>query len=295
MEALQLPVNATMVDATFGRGGHTSACLRELGPEGRILAIDRDPDAVAYGNRQFASEPRVKVVQGNFSEMKQLLSENLPGVEVHAILLDLGVSSPQLDESRRGFAFQKDGPLDMRMNPAAGISAAQWLMQVEESELSLIIKRLGEERFARRIARDIKQHLVEHEISTTSELAAIVSDAIPFKEKHKHPATRTFQAIRMFVNQELEEISNVLPDALDALRVGGRLVVISFHSLEDRIVKRFMKTHAKGDSYPPDLPITADMLKPRLKLVGKPVRAGADELEDNPRARSAVMRVAEKL
>ena len=295
MEALQLPVNATMVDATFGRGGHTSACLRELGPEGRILAIDRDPDAVAYGNRQFASEPRVKVVQGNFSEMKQLLSENLPGVEVHAILLDLGVSSPQLDESRRGFAFQKDGPLDMRMNPSAGISAAEWLMQVEESELSLIIKRLGEERFARRIARAIKQHLVEHEIATTSELAAIVSDAIPFKEKHKHPATRTFQAIRMFVNQELEEISNVLPDALDALRVGGRLVVISFHSLEDRIVKRFMKTHAKGDSYPPDLPITADMLKPRLKLVGKPVRAGADELEDNPRARSAVMRVAEKL
>ncbi|MFT5113267.1 MAG: 16S rRNA (cytosine1402-N4)-methyltransferase [Parasphingorhabdus sp.] len=295
VQALNLPFDATLVDGTFGRGGHTSYCLNQLGSDARILGIDRDPDAISYANENFADESRLQVVQGRFSELQNLISENLPGALPNGILFDFGVSSPQLDIAERGFAFQTDGPLDMRMDPGQGVSAAEWLLHVSETELASVIWKLGEERFSRRIARAIKQHLLESEIQTTAVLAAIVSASIPKWEKHKHPATRTFQAIRIFINQELEEIESVLPQALSALQVGGRLVVISFHSLEDRLVKRFMKRHAKGDDFPPDLPITADKLNPTIKLIGKAQRAGAEELQSNPRARSATLRVAEKL
>ncbi len=295
VEALKLPADGFLVDATFGRGGHARLCLDQLGPGGRILAIDRDPDAVDHGRRQFADEPRVTVVQGRFSDLARLIGEHAPSARIDAVLLDLGVSSPQLDTAARGFSFSAAGPLDMRMDPGSGQSAADWLADVDEQELARVIRRLGEERFARRIAAAIKRAAAAGELSTTAQLAALVSAAVPTRERHKHPATRTFQAIRMQVNGELDELARVLPQALDVLAVGGRLVVISFHSLEDRMVKRFLRGEARGDDFPPDMPVTADRLHPRVKLAGKAVRAAAPELDVNPRARSAVMRAAEKV
>ena len=295
VDALHLPDDGFLVDATFGRGGHSRLCLDELGPDGRVLAIDRDPHAVAYGRRLFADDDRIRIVRGRFSELASLLAIHAPGVRVDGILLDLGVSSPQLDEAARGFSFGADGPVDMRMDPDAGLSAGTWLEQVSETELARVIREFGEERFARRIARAIKQAVAAGELGSTRDLAAVVAGAVPTRERGKHPATRTFQAIRMRVNDELGELRAVLPQALDALSRGGRLVVISFHSLEDRIVKRFFREQARGDRYPPGLPVTADMLTPRLRLVGRDVRAGERELAANPRSRSAVMRVAEKL
>ncbi len=295
VEALSLPRNGYLVDATFGRGGHSRLCLEWMGPEGRILAIDRDPEAVGYAGFHFCHEPRLKVVHGTFSEIAQLIQKHASGVRIDAILLDLGVSSPQLDTAERGFSFNATGPLDMRMDPDRGQTAEEWLCEVDEAELAQVIRTLGEERFARRIASAIKRAVLENKLGTTGDLAAIVAAAVPTRERNKHPATRTFQAIRMHINAELEELKKVLPQALEALVTGGRLVVISFHSLEDRIVKRFMRDCARGDHYPPDLPITADHLNPGARLIGKAVRAGEAELRCNPRARSAVMRVAEKL
>ncbi len=295
VEALNLPADGFLVDATFGRGGHARLCLERLGPNGRILAIDRDPEAVAWGARLFADEPRIKVVRGRFSDLARLIARYVPDVRVDAVLLDLGVSSPQLDSAARGFSFGADGPLDMRMDPESGESAADWLAQVEERELARVIRTLGEERYARRIAAAIKRATAAGALNTTADLAQLVCEAVPTRERHKHPATRTFQAIRMHVNGELDELARVLPQTLDVLAGGGRLVVISFHSLEDRMVKRFMRGESRGDDFPPDMPVTADMLHPRVALVGKAVRAGDAELGKNPRARSAVMRVAEKL
>ena len=295
VDALNLPDDGILVDATFGRGGHSRLCLDHLGPAGRVLAIDRDPDAVAWGNRLFADEPRIKVVQGRFSDLARLIALHVPDARVDAVLLDLGVSSPQLDTAARGFSFAAAGPLDMRMDPQSGQSAVDWLTEVEERDLVRVIRTLGEERYARRIAAAIKQAIAEDTLKTTSDLAALVTAASPTHERHKHPATRTFQAIRMHVNEELDELRRVLPQALDALKGGGRLVVISFHSLEDRIVKRFMRGEARGDDFPPDMPVTADMLNPRLRLVGKMMRATDAEVAVNPRSRSAVLRVAEKL
>lgn len=295
VEALKLPADGFLVDATFGRGGHARLCLDQLGPGGRILAIDRDPEAVAYGRHLFADEPRVTVVQGRFSDLARLIGEHAPSARIDAVLLDLGVSSPQLDTATRGFSFSVGGPLDMRMDPGTGESAADWLAHVEEQELARIIRRFGEERFARRIAAAIKRAVMDGSLGTTADLAALVSAAVPTRERHKHPATRTFQAIRMQVNGELEELAGVLPQALDALAIGGRLVVISFHSLEDRMVKRFLRGEARGDDFPPDMPVTADRLHPRVKLLGKAVRAATEERDTNPRARSAVLRAAEKV
>jgi 16S rRNA (cytosine1402-N4)-methyltransferase len=295
VEALNLPCDGFLVDATFGRGGHSRLCLERLGPGGGILAIDRDPEAVAFGRLVFADEPRIKVVQGRFSELSTLIAEHAPDTRVNGVLLDLGVSSPQLDTAARGFSFASRGPIDMRMDPESGVSAGDWLAHSDEAEIARVIRSLGEERYARRIAAAIKGALAAGELTTTADLAAVIAAAAPTKERHKHPATRTFQALRMHVNAELDELRDVLPQALDALAPGGRLVVISFHSLEDRIVKRFMRDESRGDDYPADLPVTADMLEPHVRLVSKPVRAGDRELAANPRARSAVMRIAEKI
>lgn len=295
MKALKLPCDGLLVDATFGRGGHSRLGLEQLGPNGRILAIDRDPDAVSYGQREFAAEPRIKIVRGRFSELASIIAEHYPDARVDGILLDLGVSSPQLDSAARGFSFNTSGPLDMRMDPDSGVSAGQWLADAEEYEIVRVLRQLGEERFARRIAVAIKQAISEDQLDTTADLSRIVSAAIPVHERHKHPATRTFQAIRMKVNDELGELEKALDQSLSHLGCGGRLVIISFHSLEDRMVKRFFRKQARGDDFPPDLPITSDHLNPRLKLIGKSVRADAAEIANNPRARSAVMRVAEKI
>ena len=294
LNALNLSGDECVVDATFGRGGHSRSILDRLSSRGRLIAFDRDATAVQAATREFGQDERFTIIHAPFSELLSVLEAlGLVG-KVDALLFDFGVSSPQLDDPDRGFSFMQDGPLDMRMDQSRGLSAAVWLERVEESDLVWVLKRYGEERFARRIAKGIKTALTDEPIVTTGRLAKIIDQAIPFKEKGKHPATRSFQAIRIAVNDELSEIESVLPQALEVVAPRGRIVVISFHSLEDRLVKRFFKEHAKGDPYPPDLPVTQDMLAPKIRIVGKPVKAGDFELEHNRRARSAVMRIAEK-
>ena len=293
--ALALQPEGIYVDATFGRGGHAQLILDRLSQGGRLLALDRDPQAVAAAKRKFAHEERFTIVRGPFSMLAQTINDRGWSGKVAGILLDLGVSSPQLDEARRGFSFRHDGPLDMRMDPDSGISAAQWLAEADEKEIARVIRDYGEDRFARRIARIICMERVRLAITTTGRLAEIVSQAVPTREIGQHAATRTFQALRIHINGELEELQAVLPQAMQVLAPGGRLVAISFHSLEDRIVKHFMRDEAKGDHFPPDLPVRQDQMRPRLKLVGKAIRASAQECAHNPRARSAVMRVAEVL
>jgi len=295
VEALNLSGNDCVVDATFGRGGHSDVIMSKLSKNSRLIVIDRDPTAISVAREKWEREARVEIVHARFSRLDRILENHGLLGRVTAILFDLGVSSPQLDDRERGFSFMQDGPLDMRMDPTTGVSAALWLEQVEEKELAYVLKRYGEERFARRIAQKIKETLRENRITTTRHLAELVEKAVPKKEKNKHPATRTFQAIRIVVNDELAEIESVLPQILAALAPGGRVVMMSFHSLEDRLVKRFFKQQSKGDPYPPDLPVTKDMLKPKLRLVGKPLKADAMERDENRRARSAVMRVAEKI
>ncbi|MEE8482878.1 MAG: 16S rRNA (cytosine(1402)-N(4))-methyltransferase RsmH [Acidiferrobacterales bacterium] len=292
VDALQIRPTGFYVDATFGRGGHAQEILNRLGPRGRLLAIDRDPQAVAEAKQKFADEKRLEIRRGQFSMLGQTIQELGKSGEVDGVLFDLGVSSPQLDDASRGFSFRYKGPLDMRMDPDRGESAADWLNRAEESDISRVIKEFGEERFARRIARLIVE---SRPLETTDQLAAICAQSVRTREKGKNPATRTFQAIRIYINQELDEIATVLPQAVELLCPGGRFAVISFHSLEDRIVKRFMQKAARGDDYPPDLPITQDMLKPRIRLIGKAIKADEDEVDRNPRARSAVLRVAECL
>ena len=274
------------VDATFGRGGHTALMLERLGPEGRLLAIDKDPQAIEVARSRFAGEPRLRLHHGSFAELGEFVEGcGLMG-QVDGVLMDLGVSSPQLDDASRGFSFMREGPLDMRMDSSRGESAAQWLARAKEGEIARVLKEYGEERFSKRIARAIVTAREESEIVTTAQLAALVAAAVPVKEKDKHPATRSFQAIRIFVNGELDDLRACLDQVVDVLQRGGRLAVISFHSLEDRIVKRFMRDQARGDDFPPGLPVTADQLKPRLKIVGKAIRPGAAEVAANPRARS---------
>ncbi|MEJ2177623.1 MAG: 16S rRNA (cytosine(1402)-N(4))-methyltransferase RsmH [Gammaproteobacteria bacterium] len=292
LSALNLHEDSLVVDATYGRGGHTRAILSRLGNGGRLLVIDRDPLAIYQAEQEWSEDERVEIVHAPFSELSNILEQRHVNGRVTGLLFDFGVSSPQLDNPERGFSFSHDGPLDMRMDPGHGVSAAEWLDQIEEKELAEILRKFGEERFAKRIARKIKQ---SGHISTTGELARLVSQAAPFTEKGKHPATRTFQAIRIALNEELDEIESVLPQAANALATGGRLVIISFHSLEDRLVKRFLREQSKGDPFPPDLPVTQDMLKPTLRLVGKAIKAGNEEIKQNRRARSAVLRVAEKV
>jgi 16S rRNA (cytosine1402-N4)-methyltransferase len=283
------------VDATFGRGGHTRRLLAELQPGARVIAFDKDPEAIAEGKRLMAEDARFLIVHESFAELEPVLKQQGLAGTIDGILADLGVSSPQLDDAGRGFSFMQDGPLDMRMDTSRGMSAAEWIAGVKETELADVLKTFGEERFAKRIARAVISARENSPITTTRALAEIVAAAHPAWEKHKHPATRAFQAIRIAINSELDDITVFLRQALAVLAPGGRLAVISFHSLEDRLVKQFFQKEARGDDFPPDLPVTVDMLNPRLKLVGKSIAPSVAEVEANPRARSAHLRVAQKL
>jgi 16S rRNA (cytosine1402-N4)-methyltransferase len=260
-----------------------------------LLALDKDPAAIAEAEQRFSNDNRFTIRQASFADLKQEVGSMDWLGQVDGILLDLGVSSPQLDDATRGFSFQKEGPLDMRMDPTQGQSAANWLATAREQDITRVLKEYGEERFAKRIARAIVKAREEQPIETTGQLAAMVAAAVPTREPGKDPATRSFQAIRIFINKELEDIKACLDDVLDVLKPGRRLVVISFHSLEDRLIKRFIREQEKGDSYPPDLPVTQLQLHPRLRAVGKPVRPSEEEVSANPRARSSIMRVAERL
>ena len=289
--ALGIREDGIYVDGTFGRGGHSAAILAELGVRGRLLAFDQDPEAVAH---RAIEDSRLELIHGRFSTMQRALSER--GIDhVAGVLLDLGVSSPQLDEARRGFSFAKDGPLDMRMDPSRGESAADWLARAEENEIREVVHAYGEERFAKGVARAIVAARGTEPIRTTKQLAEIVGRAVRTREPGQHPATRTFQALRILVNQELEELEVTLPQAAELLDKGGRLAVISFHSLEDRIVKNFLRDTATADKLPKNVPVRAKDIPPApIHLVGKAIKPGEAEVRSNPRARSAVLRVAEK-
>lgn len=294
VDALVTTTSGYYVDGTFGRGGHSRELLGRLDENGRLLAVDKDPAACEAAEQLARSEPRFEFFHGSFAQLPHQLRRMGIGA-VDGILLDLGVSSPQLDDADRGFSFMHDGPLDMRMDTSRGETAAQWLSCADLSDIAGVLKDFGEERFARRIAAAIIAAREESPIETTGQLARVVSEAHPRWEKHRHPATRSFQAVRIKVNRELEDLQDFLAVAVDLLRVGGRLVVISFHSLEDRMVKRYMRDMARGDSLPAGVPVTDSERNRRMRLVGKPVRASDEEVEGNVRARSAVMRVAEKI
>jgi len=293
--ALEVRPGGCYVDGTFGRGGHSAAILERLGPEGCLIAFDRDEAAIEYGRERWGGDERLHLVQASFGTLAAEAERRGVKGKVDGVLLDLGVSSPQLDEAERGFSFQLEGPLDMRMDRGSGTSAADWLAQAPEEEIARVLREYGEERYARRIARAIVARRRQVPLRTTRELAELVAAAVPAREKHKHPATRTFQAIRIQVNRELDELRRGLAQAVEVLRTGGRLVVISFHSLEDRIVKRFLREQSRGERLPKGVPVTEEQLRPgALRLVGGPVRPGEAEVRENPRARSAIMRVAEK-
>ncbi|NIO41372.1 MAG: 16S rRNA (cytosine(1402)-N(4))-methyltransferase RsmH [Burkholderiales bacterium] len=292
VEALDVKKDGIYVDGTFGRGGHSRELLSRLGERGKVVALDRDPQAIDAARQ--VRDPRLTVRRAPFSTLTSVLSElAIDGVD--GVLLDLGVSSPQVDQAGRGFSFKKDGPLDMRMDPESGPNAAEWLNQASEKEIGEVIKTYGEERFAKQIARAIVAARSQRPVQRTRELAEIVAKAIPTREPRQDPATRTFQAIRIFINQELEELEMTLPQCVASLKSGGRLVIISFHSLEDRIVKRFMARASKPE-VPKRLPLRAsEMPKGELRLIGTAVRPKESEVQNNPRARSAIMRVAERL
>lgn len=296
LENLAVKPEGIYVDATLGRGGHARAILHRLGPQGKLLALDRDPAAIAYarGDTEL-QDPRVVLKQGPFSMLQPMVKQLNWLHQIDGILLDLGVSSPQLDEAERGFSFSKEGPLDMRMDPTSGISAAEWINTAEEADIALVLKEYGEERFARRIAGAIVRARLQQPITTTTQLADIAAKANPRWEFRIHPATRTFQAVRIYINQELDELRSVLEQFLEILAPGGRFAVISFHSLEDRIVKRFIQKQIKGDDFPVDLPVQQTALQPKLRRVAGAIKASAAEIAANPRARSAILRAAEKI
>ena len=292
VDALAIRADGIYVDGTFGRGGHSRAVLAQLGPQGRLIAFDRDPAAIAAG--EAVGDARLTLVHSAFSALDDELVRL--GVQaVDGVLLDLGVSSPQLDDAARGMSFRFDAPLDMRMDTSRGQTVAEWLAEASVGQITEVIREYGEERFAHAIAKAIATARTGGVVATTGQLAAIVEKAVRTREPGQHPATRSFQALRIFINQELEELTRVLPACVARLRTGGRLAVISFHSLEDRIVKRFMRDESRPPVLPRRLPIrAADLPAPRLRLVGKAVRPGDIEVAANPRARSAVMRVAER-
>jgi 16S rRNA (cytosine1402-N4)-methyltransferase len=296
LAGLALEAGGYYVDATFGRGGHTALILQALGREGRLLALDRDPQAIAAGRQRFANEVRLALVHASFADLATLVPAHAHGRACHGVLFDLGVSSPQLDDPQRGFSFKADGPLDMRMDPTRGEPVAHWLARASVDEIRQVIATFGEERFARRVAQAIVAARRERPLTRTGELATLVAGAVRTREPGKHPATRTFQALRMFINDELGELERGLAGALEALAPRGRLAVISFHSLEDRAVKRFMQRESRLDPALEALPvIPASAPQPRLKLIGRKTRPQPAELARNPRARSALLRVAERL
>lgn len=295
IKGLAIKPQGIYVDGTFGRGGHSAAILAALNEKGRLLAIDKDPEAVQFARQRFMEEPRFSIERSSFAHLKQVTDKVAITGKVDGILLDLGVSSPQLDAPERGFSFQYDGPLDMRMDPDAGISVAEWLATAKEDDISGVIKNYGEERFARRIARAIVEARTEAPIETTGQLTELVVGAIPRREKHKHPATRTFQALRIFINSELDELDAVLEQCVEVLGPGGRLAVISFHSLEDRAVKRFIRKQSQGEILPRKLPVMGVAAQGKLRAIGKAQRASEQECLHNPRSRSASLRIAERL
>ena len=295
LDGLALEAGGYYVDATFGRGGHTALILQALGREGRLLALDRDPHAIAAGRRRFADEMRLTLVHASFADLATLVPAHAHQQACRGVLFDLGVSSPQLDDAQRGFSFRADGPLDMRMDPTRGEPVSAWLARASVDEIRQVIATFGEERFARRVAQAIVAARRASALSRTGELATLVAGAVRSREPGKHPATRTFQALRMFINDELGQLERGLAAALEVLSPGGRLAVISFHSLEDRAVKRFMQRESQTDPALRRLPELPAAARPRLKLIGRKTRPGAAELARNPRARSALLRVAERL
>jgi len=295
LAALALEAGGYYVDATFGRGGHTAQILQGLGREGRVLAIDRDPQAVAAGTARFADEVRLTVLHASFSDLATLVPAHSHGQPCRGVLFDLGVSSPQLEDAGRGFSFRAEGPVDMRMDPTRGEPVSAWLARASVDEIREVIATLGEERFARRVAQAIVAERDVRPILRTNQLAAVVAKAVRTREPGKHPATRTFQALRMFINDELGQLEQGLSSALQFLAPGGRLAVISFHSLEDRLVKRFMKSVTELDPALADLPMVPADAQPRMRLVGRKLRPTKAEVDRNPRARSALLRVAEKI
>lgn len=294
VDALVLNPHGTYVDCTYGRGGHTQLILERISAEGTVMAIDKDLAAIEDAEQRFSEEKRLQVAHGSFRYIAEMLAERNLG-PVDGVLIDLGVSSPQLDEAERGFSFSHDGPLDMRMDQTHGQTAAYWLNHAKASDIAYVIRRFGEEKFARRIASRIVEARVETPLETTGDLARIVEEAVPTRELKKHPATRTFQAIRIFINDELQDLEAALDAIMPTLAPGARLVVISFHSLEDRIVKRFMRDQARGEKLPSRLPVRDADIKRYLKIVGKPVKPSDDEVSANRRSRSSIMRIAEKI
>ncbi len=293
--ALEIDPQGIYVDGTFGRGGHSQFILDQLGDSGQLIAFDKDPQAIATAEEKYSDEPRFKIHHGSFAELEHYLIQHELCGKVSGILLDLGVSSPQLDDPRRGFSFQQSGPLDMRMNDQIGVNASQWINKAKEEEIANVLYEYGEERYSRRIAKSIVWARKEQPLTDTKQLAEIIKQAHPRWEKKKHPATRSFQGIRIFINNELDDIDQCLMQSYQCLAKGGNLVVISFHSLEDRKIKRFFRRMAEGKKLPPDLPVIEADIERKMKLIGKKIKAGKEELMINPRARSAVLRVASKL
>lgn len=295
IKALNIQENGIYIDATFGRAGHANAILERLGSKGRLLAMDRDPAVLDIVDQLSASDSRFTFKGTAFSQMQVFCEEQNVVGKIDGILMDLGVSSPQLDTAERGFSFRLQGPLDMRMDPSQGITAAEWINSAEESEIAFVLKEYGEERFHRRIARAIIQARNLSPITMTLQLAEIVAKANPAWERHKHPATRSFQAIRIWINRELEEVALGLEQALQLLTSKGRLVVISFHSLEDRLVKHFFQKNEQGDDIPKHLPVLSNKMNQRCRRVGKKIKPSEEEIFNNPRSRSAILRIAEKV
>jgi len=295
VDALVVDPDGFYVDGTFGRGGHSAELLSRLSDQGSAIAIDKDLEAIASGNERFAKDNRLRLVHGTFADLSNIVEQSGKRGCVSGVLLDLGVSSPQLDQAERGFSFLRDGPLDMRMDTSKGLSAAEWIATADEQEIAKVIKDYGEERFARRMAAAIVRERVENPIARTVQLAKILAEAHPAWERGKHPATKAFQAIRIFINRELADLEDLLEQVIDTLAIGGRLVVISFHSLEDRRVKRFIRDQHRGIQLPKNLPIPDVDRGVRLVKVGKAIKPAVSEIENNVRARSAVMRIAERV
>lgn len=296
VSALAMGADGSYLDATFGRGGHSRAMLANLSAQGRVIALDRDPTAIAAA-QSLRTDPRFTIIHTPFSQLGEVLAEQQLLGQLDGILFDLGVSSPQLDDAERGFSFMREGPLDMRMDTSRGPTAADFLNSASADEIAFVLREYGEERFAWRIAQAIVAKRTEQPLQTTRQLAELIRQAVPFQDKHKHPATRSFQGIRIHINGELEEIEQALEAAVSGLKPGGRLAVISFHSLEDRLVKRFMRSKSQAKAVPRGLPLREDQIQrsETLKLVGKAIMPSAAEIQANPRCRSSVLRVAERL
>ncbi|MFT7688208.1 MAG: 16S rRNA (cytosine1402-N4)-methyltransferase [Candidatus Azotimanducaceae bacterium] len=294
IDALVVKSDGHFVDCTYGRGGHSQMILDRLSENGRLMVIDKDLTAINHAKDRFKGDSRVSVVHGSFDNIKSYVDESDFG-SLDGILIDLGVSSPQLDEDERGFSFMRDGPLDMRMNQSAGQTVAEWLARAEERDITFVLRKYGEERFARRIARSIVDSREESPLTTTRQLAKLIEEAIPKRDLNKHPATRSFQALRIYINDELKDLETCLDSVVSILKKDGRLVVISFHSLEDRIVKRFMRNQARGEELPSRLPIRDAEIKRYLRLIGKRIKPSDEEVDRNRRSRSSIMRVAEKI